>query len=173
MVLLTMSTSEITSPTVASTAPWLVRARASRWAQLPVVLAGTFMVVLDFFIVNVALPSIQTDLHATSGAIEWIVAGYALTSAIFLITAGRLGDRIGRRRAFSIGLALFTVSSAACGAAGSPTILVVARLAQGVAGALLMPNVLSIIGVAYTGPDRLRALSIYGIGWGWRPSAVS
>jgi EmrB/QacA subfamily drug resistance transporter len=124
------------------------------------------MVVLDFFIVNVALPSIQTDLHATSGAIEWIVAGYALTSAIFLITAGRLGDRIGRRRAFSIGLALFTVSSAACGAAGSPTILVVARLAQGVAGALLMPNVLSIIGVAYTGPDRLRALSIYGIAMG-------
>jgi EmrB/QacA subfamily drug resistance transporter len=124
------------------------------------------MVVLDFFIVNVALPSIQTDLHATSGAIEWIVAGYALTSAIFVITAGRLGDRIGRRRAFSIGLALFTAASAACGAAGSPNILVVARLAQGVAGALLMPNVLSIIGVAYTGPDRLRALSIYGIAMG-------
>ena len=120
------------------------------------------MVVLDFFIVNVALPSIQTDLHATAGAIEWVVAGYALTSAVFLITAGRLGDCFGRRRMFSIGLALFTLASAACGAAGSPTELVIARLVQGVAGALLTPNVLSIIGVLYNGPDRLRALSAYG-----------
>ena len=74
----------------------LARARASRWAPLPVVLTGTFMVVLDFFIVNVALPSMQANLHASSGAIEWVVAGYGLTSAVFLITAGRLGDRIGR-----------------------------------------------------------------------------
>src|SRR4051812_13628905 len=76
-----------------------------RWAPLPVVLAGTFMVVLDFFIVNVALPSIQARLHASSGSIEWIVAGYGLTSAVFLVTAGRLGDLLGRRRVFSAGLA--------------------------------------------------------------------
>ena len=63
------------------------------------------MVVLDFFIVNVALPSIQSRLHASSGAIEWVVAGYGLTSAVFLITAGRLGDRLGRRRVFTTGLA--------------------------------------------------------------------
>ncbi len=139
---------------------------ASRWAALPVVLSGTFMVVLDFFIVNVALPSMQADLHASSGALEWVAAGYGLTSAVFLITGGRLGDRIGRRRTFSLGLALFTVSSAACGAAATPETLIAGRLLQGVAGALLMPNVLSIIGVTYTGADRARALSAYGISMG-------
>ena len=140
-----------------------VAADAGRWAALPVLLAGTFMVVLDFFIVNVALPSMQSDLHAGTGAIEWVVAGFALTSAVFLITAARLGDRIGRRRTFSIGLAVFTLSSAACGVAGSPTMLVAARLAQGVGAALLMPNVLSIINVTYAGADLPRALGIYGL----------
>src|SRR5436305_9104461 len=105
----------------------LPRLRASRWAPLPIVLSGTFMVVLDFFIVNVALPSMQSELHASSSSIEWVVAGYALTSAVFLITAGRLGDRFGRRRTFSAGLALFTIASAACGAAATPTQLVAAR----------------------------------------------
>jgi EmrB/QacA subfamily drug resistance transporter len=134
-----------------------------RWAALPVVLAGTFMVVLDFFIVNVAMPAMQADLHASTGAIEWVVAGYGLTFATLLITAGRLGDRHGRRRMFSTGLALFTLASAACGLAWSPTALVAARVVQGVAAALLSPQVLSIIGVAYAGPDRVRALSVYGI----------
>jgi EmrB/QacA subfamily drug resistance transporter len=158
-----MSTTEIASTMKPSRRAAFV---ASRWAPLPVVLAGVFMVVLDFFIVNVALPQIQTDLHATSGSIEWVIAGYALTSAVFLITAGRLGDRFGRRRLFSIGLALFTLASAACGAAGTPAELVTARLVQGVAGAMLTPNVLSIIGVLYNGPDRVRALSIYGTAMG-------
>jgi EmrB/QacA subfamily drug resistance transporter len=120
------------------------------------------MVVLDFFIVNVALPSMQSDLHASASSIEWVIAGYSLTSAIFVITAGRLGDRLGRRRVFSLGLALFTLASAGCGVSGTPTQLVIARLVQGVAAALLMPNVLSIIGVLYGGTDRVRALSIYG-----------
>src|SRR5579884_3815471 len=80
----------------------------SRWLPLPVLLAGTFMVVLDFFIVNVALPSIQGHLDASSGAIEWVVAGYGLTNAVFLITGARLGDRWGRVRVFTIGLGLFT-----------------------------------------------------------------
>jgi EmrB/QacA subfamily drug resistance transporter len=135
----------------------------SRWAALPVVLAGTFLVVLDFFIVNVALPSMQADLHASSGAIEWVVAGYALTSAVLLITAGRLGDRHGRRRAFTAGVALFTLSSLACGLAPSAELLVAARLVQGVAAAAIMPNVLSIIGVTYTAADRVRALAVYGL----------
>jgi EmrB/QacA subfamily drug resistance transporter len=134
----------------------------SRWLPLPVVLAGTFMVVLDYFIVNVALPSIQSDMKASDGALEWVVAGFACTSAIFVITAGRLGDRFGRRRMFSLGLALFTLASAGCGVAGTPLELVIARLLQGAATALVMPNVLSIIGVLYSGPDRVRALSVYG-----------
>jgi EmrB/QacA subfamily drug resistance transporter len=120
------------------------------------------MVVLDFFIVNVALPSMQSELGASNTAVEWVVAGYALTSAIFVITAGRLGDRFGRRRMFSVGLAVFTVASAACGAAGTPFELVLARLLQGVGAALLTPNVLSLIGVLYSGADRVRALSVYG-----------
>ena len=135
----------------------------TKWTPLPVVLAGTFMVVLDFFIVNVALPSMQSDLHASDGAIEWVVAGYALTSAVLLITAGRLGDQFGRRRVFSAGLALFTVASLACGVAASAEALVAARLLQGAAAAVLMPNVLSIIGVVYTGADRTRALTAYGL----------
>ena len=116
----------------------------------------------DFFIVNVALPSMQSGLGASDSAIEWVIAGYALTSAIFVISAGRLGDRFGRRRVFSLGLALFTLASAGCGVAATPLQLVIARLVQGVAAALLTPNVLSLIGVLYSGPDRLRALSVYG-----------
>src|SRR4051812_38802469 len=73
-----------------------------RWAALPVLLAGAFMVVLDFFIVNVALPSIAGELGAGQGALEWVVAGYGLTFAAFLITAGRLGDDLGRRRVYTI-----------------------------------------------------------------------
>jgi MFS family permease len=121
------------------------------------------MVVLDFFIVNVALPSMQTDLHASAGSVEWVVAGYSLTSAVFLITGSRLGDRYGRRLLFAVGLALFTLASAGCGLAPSATALVVARLAQGVGAAALMPNVLALIGALYEGPDMLRALSAYGM----------
>src|SRR3954452_8500248 len=98
---------------LASRLPWTARLLSHQWAALAVVLTGTFMVVLDFFIVNVAMPAMQVDLHAGTGAIEWVVAGYGLTFATLLITAGRLGDRHGRRRMFSAGLALFTLASAA------------------------------------------------------------
>jgi EmrB/QacA subfamily drug resistance transporter len=122
------------------------------------------MVVLDFFIVNVALPSMQSDLHAGNSAIEWVVAGYALTSAVFLIAASRLGDRFGRRRALSVGLALFTLSSAVCGVAGSADVLVAGRLVQGAAAAVMMPNVLALISVIYgQESERIRALSAYGM----------
>ena len=132
-----------------------------KWAPLPVVLAGVFMVVLDFFIVNVAMPTMQGELHAGANAIQWVVAGYGLAFAAGLITGGRLGDQLGRRRMFTIGLALFVVTSAACGLAPSADTLVAARVAQGAASALLMPQVLAILGVAYTGPDRMKALTAY------------
>ena len=140
--------------------------RNSHWAALPVLLAGAFIVVLDFFIVNVALPSIAVDLGASESSLEWIVAGYGLSFAAFLITAGRLGDQLGRRRVYAIGLAAFTAASALCGLAPSPTTLVVARIVQGVAGAVVMPQVLSIIGVTYRGPDYVRAMSLYGVALG-------
>jgi EmrB/QacA subfamily drug resistance transporter len=133
-----------------------------RWGPLVVLLIGVAMVVLDFFIVNVALADIQTHLHAGSGAIEWVVAGYGLTSAVFLISAGRVGDRIGRRRVFVAGLAGFVLASAACGLAPDTGVLVAARLAQGAAGALIGTSVLAIITAAYEGPQRARALGVYG-----------
>jgi EmrB/QacA subfamily drug resistance transporter len=144
-------------PGARAAVPW------RRWAALPVVLAGTAMVILDFFIVNVALPATQADLHAGARAIEWVVAAYGLAFAAGLITAGRLGDQVGRRRMFSIGLALFTLTSAACGVAPSAGALVAARVAQGVAAALLMPQVLAILGVAYEGEDRTRAFTAYAL----------
>ncbi|MGP0049945.1 MAG: MFS transporter, partial [Solirubrobacteraceae bacterium] len=101
-----------------------------------VVLTGTFMVVLDFFIVNVALPSMQRSLHASAGSVEWVAAGYALSSAVLLIAGGRLGDRFGRRRVFAVGMRLFTLSSGLCGTAPDATVLVIGRLVQGLGGAL-------------------------------------
>ena len=133
------------------------------WAALPVLMAGTFMIVLDFFIVNVALPSMQSGLHASASALEWVVAGYGLTFSTLLITSGRLGDQIGRRRVLAFGLALFVLTSAGCGLAPSADLLVAARFLQGVAGALISPTVLSLIGVLFTGPERIRAISIYGV----------
>jgi EmrB/QacA subfamily drug resistance transporter len=126
-------------------------------------MAGTFMIVLDFFIVNVALPSMQSRLHASASSLEWVVAGYGLTFSVLLITAGRLGDQIGRRRVFSLGLGLFVLTSAACGLAPTAGLLVAGRFLQGVAAALISPTVLSIIGVLFTGPDRVRAISVYGV----------
>jgi EmrB/QacA subfamily drug resistance transporter len=126
-------------------------------------MCAVFMIVLDFFVVNVALPSIQSDLHAGTSAIEWVVAGYGLSLAVLLVAAGRLGDLYGRRLMFGAGLALFVVASAACGLAPTTGLLVAARLVQGVGAALVSPNVLSIIGVSYPGPARVRAITIYGL----------
>ena len=137
--------------------------RFREWAPLAVLMIGTFMIVLDFFIVNVALPSIQTGLHASQSAIEWVVAGYGLTFAVFLIAAGRIGDRIGRRRTFVIGLSTFVAASALCGFAPDEGMLVAARLAQGVGAALISPNILSLLGVVYPGERRVRAITIYGL----------
>jgi EmrB/QacA subfamily drug resistance transporter len=147
----------------AADSPLSAVAGLPRRSPLPVLMCGTFMIVLDFFIVNVALPSIQSQLDASAAATEWVVAGYGLTFAVFLITAGRLADRYGRRAVFCAGMAVFVVASAACGLAPSAGVLVAARLAQGLGGALISPTVLAIIGVAYPGPARVRAITTYGV----------
>ena len=136
------------------------------WGPLLVVLAGTFMTFLDFFIVNVALPSIQAQLHAGPAAIQLVVAGYGLSFAIGMISGGRLGDLYGRRRLFTAGLALFTLTSAGCGLAPSAAFLVAARVLQGAAGALMTPQVLAIIGTVYAGARRGRAFAAYGMAMG-------
>jgi EmrB/QacA subfamily drug resistance transporter len=128
-----------------------------------VMLSGTFLVVLDFFIVNVALPSMQHELQAGTATLQLVVAGYGLATAAGLITGGRLGDMFGRRRMFMLGLLLFTLASAACGFAPNAELLVAARVLQGLAGALLQPQVLAMIGLAYAGEDRARAFAAYGL----------
>jgi EmrB/QacA subfamily drug resistance transporter len=148
---------------VASDDTWLARVRESQWTLLALLLTAPFMVVLDFFIVNVAIPSLSLDLHAGSTVIEWVVAGYGLTTAIGLVAAGRLGDRVGRRKVFWAGMLLFTLASAACGLAPSGGVLVGARLVQGLGAALVTPQVLSILTVVFTGKERARAFAIYGI----------
>ncbi|MGO4578125.1 MFS transporter [Cupriavidus sp. 2TAF22] len=147
--------------TAPATSSAITRTR-ERLAML-VMLSGTFMVVMDFFIVNVALPAIRHDLHASAGALQLVVAGYGVANAAGLITGGRLGDMLGRRRMFMLGLALFGLASAACGLAPDARALVAARVAQGLGGALLQPQVLAMLSLAYTGPARARAFAAYGL----------
>jgi EmrB/QacA subfamily drug resistance transporter len=130
---------------------------------MAVVLTGTFIVTLDFFIVNVAIPATQADLRASTGAMQLVIAAYGIALAAGLILGGRLGDLIGRRRVFTLGLALFTLSSAVCGAAPNATLLIAGRVVQGAAAALMTPQALSIIGIAYTGEARARAFVVYGL----------
>ena len=156
-----MSTSHAASVSVRAAVP-----RAPGLAALLVMLGGTFMVVLDFFIVNVALPSIQHELHAGSAALQWVVAGYGLATAVALISGGRLGDIHGRRRIFMLGIALFVIASALCGLAPTAAVLVVARIAQGASGALLLPQVTAMLGGLYSGEQRARAFAAYGLALG-------
>lgn len=130
---------------------------------LLVMLSGTLLVVVDFFIVNVALPSIRQELHADASTLQWVVAGYALATAAGLITGGRLGDLFGRPRMFMLGLLLFTLASLGCGMAPTASLLLAARVAQGAAGALLQPQVLAMLSIAYTGPARAKAFAAYGL----------
>jgi len=92
-----------------------------------------------------------------------VLAGYAISTAVLLVTGGRLGDQFGRRRVFAVGLAVFVLTSAACALAPDPAVLVAARILQGVGAALMAPNILSILGVVYSGPARVRAISVYGM----------
>ncbi|HEX4790567.1 MAG TPA: MFS transporter [Actinospica sp.] len=128
-----------------------------------VLLIGVFMALLDFFIVNVALPDTQRSLHASSAGIQWIVAGYGIALAAALVTGGRLGDLFGRKNMFVAGLLLFTASSAACGMAPNQGVLIGARVAQGLSAALYMPQILGMIGVAFSGAKRVRAFTGYGL----------
>jgi MFS family permease len=131
-------------------------------AGLTTVLLGAALAPIDLFIVNVALPTIQLDLRASAAALEWVVAGYGLGFALLLVIGGRLGDAFGHRRLFSVGLAVFTLTSLVCGLAPTAAVLVVARVAQGAAAAMLVPQVLSIIQSNTTGEHRARTLGYYG-----------
>ena len=134
-----------------------------RWKALAVLGIAYLMVVLDVSIVNVALPSIQTDLDFSPENLQWVVSAYALTFGGFLLLGGRIGDLLGRRKLFMVGLAMFAAFSLLCGFATSDTMLIAARALQGAAGAILAPSVFSITMVTFEeGPARNKALGILG-----------
>ncbi|MEN3381866.1 MAG: hypothetical protein V7608_1910 [Hyphomicrobiales bacterium] len=165
-------------------------APAGRWLGLTVTLTGAFMAIMDAFIVNIALPSIRADLHASFGEAQLIIAAYGLTYSVGLITGGRLGDLYGRKRMFMVGLGAFTLASLGCGLAPTPSVLIAARIAQGLSAAAMFPQVLSWMRVTFTEPaERARAFAALGLTqglgsiagqivggmivsadfWGWRP----
>jgi EmrB/QacA subfamily drug resistance transporter len=136
-------------------------ARDRRWT-LVAVCTTTFMLLLDITVVNVALPNIQRDLHASLTGLQWVVDAYALTLAALILTAGALADRYGRRRLFIAGVIVFTLSSLLCGLAWNIAVLDVARALQGVGGAALFATALALIGAEYGGPDIGGAIAVWG-----------
>ncbi len=145
----------------ASTTPAHVR-HDNRWLVLAIVCLGQLMVILDATIVNVALPAIQVDLNLSEAGLQWIVNGYTLAFGGFLLLGGRLGDIFGRKSIFIAGVVLFTVASLLNGLAQSEAQLVAFRALQGLGGALLSPAALSIITTEFDGPDRAKAMSVWG-----------
>ena len=137
-----------------------------RWLILVIVLTAVFMQILDTTITLVAIPQIQQNLNASFGEIQLVVAGYALSFACVLITAGRLGDTYGRKRMFLLGMIGFTLMSGLCGAAPNAMTLVIARFAQGLCAGLMLPQVLSIIQVSFPNKERPKAFAIYGAAFG-------
>jgi len=133
-----------------------------RWRILAVSQIAGFMSLLDVSIVNVALPSIQSGLGASAGAVQWVVSGYALTFGLALVPAGRLGDALGRRRMFLVALTAFVLTSALAGAAPTAGWLVAARLAQGLAGGMLNPQNAGLIQDLFHGAERGRAFGVFG-----------
>jgi EmrB/QacA subfamily drug resistance transporter len=133
-----------------------------RWLAFAVVLSATLLSVLDFLIVNIALPSIRAELGATDAEMQLTVAGYGLALAICLITGGRLGDIYGRKRMFQIGMAGFTLTSILCGFAQTSTQLVVFRVLQGMMAAMMSPQVLATIQVTFEGRERDKAMGLVG-----------
>jgi EmrB/QacA subfamily drug resistance transporter len=132
-----------------------------KWWTLGAMCFALFMIMLDNTVVNVALPSIQKDLHASISGLEWTINGYTLSFAVLLATGGRLGDIFGRRRMFLFGVIIFALSSATAGLAANSTDLVISRVVQGVGAALMMPATLSIITDAFPPSERGKAMGMW------------
>ena len=133
-----------------------------KWWTLIAVSVAIFMLLLDITVVNVALPDIQRSLHSSFADLQWVVNAYSLTLAAFLLTAGALADLFGRRRVFVTGLVVFTLASAACGLAGSPLALNLARAVQGTGGAMMFATSLALIAGAFHGKERGIAFGVFG-----------
>src|SRR5207249_806187 len=134
-----------------------------RWSALALIVTAQFMVILDVAILNVALPSIKSDLHFSATSLQWVISAYAILFGGALLLGGRLADLLGRRRLFVAGLSLFAASSLLCGVAWSEGSLIAFRAVQGLGGALLAPAALSLLFTIFAeGRDRNLALGIYG-----------
>ncbi|WCK69101.1 MFS transporter [Agrobacterium tumefaciens] len=137
-----------------------------RWIALVILLTGAFLPPLDFFIVNVALPSIREDFRASASTMQLIISGYATTYAVMLIIGGRLGDLYGRRNVFLAGMVGFAAASALCGFAWSPAALVAGRILQGFAAAIMAPQALASINAIFPDHEKSKALSFYALTFG-------
>jgi EmrB/QacA subfamily drug resistance transporter len=156
-----MTTPAATSPT-AMPAPGRAPQAGHGWRAVSIVLVGAFMALLDTTIVNVALPSIRTGLHASAASLEWIVSGYALAYGLALVPGGRAGDRFGHKRLFLIGLTIFTLASVGCGVSQTQGEIVAARIVQGLGAGLFFPAISATIQHAFTGPARSKAFGVLG-----------
>ena len=144
--------------------PLALSSGKGRWVIAATVL-GSGIAMLDATVVGIALPSINRTFHGNVGTLQWVVTGYSLTLAAFLLLGGSLGDRYGRKRIFSFGIAWFAIASAVCGVAPTSLVLIVARIVQGVGGALLTPGSLAIIQASFREEDRSRAIGAWsGLG---------
>jgi EmrB/QacA subfamily drug resistance transporter len=133
-----------------------------RWWTLTAVCLCIFMLMLDITVVNVALPDIQQSLHSSFADLQWVIDAYALTLATFLLTAGVIGDMVGRQKVYAVGVTVFTVSSLLCGLATSSLMLTLARAAQGVGGAIMFATSLALLAQAFSGKERGTAFGIFG-----------
>src|SRR4051812_22130821 len=153
----------MTDMTTVTADPGTATADPRRWKALAVLALIQFMLILDVTVVNVALPQIQDDLGFSRAGLAWVVNGYVLMAGGFLLLGGRLADILGRRRVFLVGVSVFAIASATCGAAVSPSMLVVSRFAQGLGEALAAPASLGLIALLFTDPrERMKALGIWG-----------
>ncbi|MGW7296312.1 MFS transporter [Streptomyces xiamenensis] len=134
-----------------------------RWAALAITLFAVLMDMVDNTVLNVALPSVQADLGASSSQLEWAVAGYTLAFAAAMLTGARLGDQFGRRRIYLLGLAGFVVASTLAGAAVNPEMLITSRVLQGAAAAMMVPQVLAMLQIEFPKSERPKAMSLYGL----------
>jgi EmrB/QacA subfamily drug resistance transporter len=159
MSAVTTTRADLQQPTAGSEAEQ--RSERRRWIALAVLCLGQLMMVLDATIVNVALPSIQHDLHFSQSNLTWVMNGYLITFGGFLLLAGRLGDLVGRKRVFLTGLVLFTAASVLCGVADSQALLIGARLLQGVGGAVASSVILAIIVTEF--PERVEQAKAMGM----------
>jgi EmrB/QacA subfamily drug resistance transporter len=137
-----------------------------RWPALAVLLTGAFLPILDFNVVNLALPEIRHSLGATSSDAQFVISAYAATYAVFLITGGRLGDWLGRRRMFMLGVVGFTLASLLCGLAWSPSALIAGRILQGLTATVMAPQVLASIRVLFPPAEQSTALGLYSAVFG-------